>query len=284
MRSTIINAPAKLNLYLDVINKRSDGYHNIETVFERIDLCDWIKVSVIPRGIKLICRDGIPKNCSNTAYKAAKLLIKNCNLNCGFKIEIDKRIPTAAGLGGGSSDAASTLLAINNLLNLSLKQGALKKLALEIGADTPFFVSGYKRAFAKGIGEKLFPLKQTPKLYFLLVVPNIEIHTVTIYNRLRIPLTNKASNANIFWHCRQHLTTNGIKNALFNRLEDVVLPSYPALANIQKALKKTGAEGILVSGSGSAVYGVFSSRKEAEKAEKALAMRDNWRLFLTTSY
>ena len=120
MKSTIVKAPAKVNLYLDVINKRADGYHNIETIFERIDLCDWIKISVIPKGIKLTSEENLPADINNTVYKASKFLIERCNLGCGFKIQIDKCIPVAAGLGGGSSDAAAVLLGICNLLNIKL--------------------------------------------------------------------------------------------------------------------------------------------------------------------
>ncbi len=301
MKSTIVKAPAKVNLYLDVINKRGDGYHNIETIYEKIDLCDWIKVSVIPRGIKLApfgCE--VPEGCensallnnvNNTAYRAAKLLCERYNLRCGFKIELDKRIPIASGLGGGSSDAAAVLLSICNLLNIKIEKQALLKLAAEIGADVPFFASGYNRAFATGIGEKLSPLKQNQNMYFLLVVPGIKISTKSVYASLRtridgdyIPvnlnLTKKRRDVSMLCHNLKNLAVYNIKDILFNKLEEVVLPSYPVLHDIKKALKKTGAEGIIVSGSGSAVYGVFQSRKEAMRAESKLMKKGNWQLFL----
>jgi len=302
MKSTIIKAPSKVNLYLDVINKRADGYHNIETVFERIDLCDWIKISVISKGIKITCEQGLfTPTFNNTAYKAAKVLCERYNLNCGFRIKLDKRIPIAAGLGGGSSDAAGVLLGINNLLDIKLKKKILLKLAVGIGADVPFFISGYKRAFATGIGENLAALNQKQRMHFLLVVPFIRIPTSSVYNRLdastslsinpersqktiSLNLTKKKTNVNIFRYYIRHLAIGNINNVLFNRLEEVVLPSYPALRNIKEALKKAGAEGILVSGSGSAVYGIFSSRKEAVRAENRLRKEGDWQLFLATSY
>lgn len=290
MRSIIVKAPAKVNLYLDVINKRPDGYHNIETIFERIDLCDWIKVSVIPKGIELICRPAVStSNSNNTAYKATKLLRSRYNLKCGFRIEIDKRIPEASGLGGGSSDAASVFLCIRDLLNIKIKRSSLIKLAKEIGADVPFFVSGYKRAFATGIGQRLFPLKQKQSLHFLLVVPDIRISTASTYNMFdslyakalpNLPLTKTTHNANMRCHSLQNLAASSVRNILYNKLEEVVLPSYPVLQDIKKALKKAGAEGIIVSGSGSSVYGIFTSRKEAVKAENRLARREDWQLFL----
>lgn len=299
MKSIIIKAPAKINLYLDVINKRKDNYHNIETIFERLDLHDWIKISIIPKGIKLICAQnlGIP-NINNTAYRAANLLIKTYNLKCGFKIEIDKRIPIAAGLGGGSSDAASTLLGINSLLNLKLKRQTLLNLAVIIGADVPFFVSGYKRAFATGIGEILTPLNQQQNMYFLLIAPPIRILTSNIYNRLNtnparhcfkkgfpgLGLTKKGRNANISCHYFANLSAGSIKNSLFNKLEEVILPSYPVLRNIKMALKKAGAEGVLVSGSGPVVFGVFKSGKEAVRAESILDKKGNWQLFIARNY
>ena len=320
MKSTIIKAPAKVNLYLDVFSRRPDGYHNIETIFEKIDLCDWIKVSVIPRGIKLACE--MPEGCensalldnvNNTAYRAAKLLCERYNLRCGFKIELDKRIPIASGLGGGSSDAAAVLLSICNLLNIKIEKQALLKLAAEIGADVPFFVSGYNRAFATGIGEQLHPLKQNQNMYFLLVVPDIKISTKSVYASLRAPkgrsnpknsgllrqsqafglrrndgdyipvnlnLTKKRRDVSMLCHNLENLAVYNIKDILFNKLEEVVLPSYPVLHDIKKALKKTGAEGIIVSGSGSVVYGVFQSRKEAMRAESKLMKKGNWQLFL----
>lgn len=283
MKSMIVKAPAKINLYLDIINKRTDGYHNIETIFEKIDLWDWIRISVIPKGVKLICEQGIPIGVNNTVYKAVKLLSERYNLNCGFRIQIDKRIPPAAGLGGGSSDAAAVLLAIVNLLNIKLKKEILLKIAARIGADVPFFVSGYSRAFATGIGDKLRLLRQRQNMHFLLVVPNIKIATSNIYNRLNLALTKKRRNANITRHYLQHLPIYNIKDILFNKLEEVVLPSYPVLNSIKKALKKAGAEGVLVSGSGSAVYGVFQSREGAIRAESKLMKKGNWQLFLTRS-
>jgi len=305
MQTTIVKAPAKVNLYLDVINRRSDGYHNIETIFERIDLYDWIKISIIPTGIRLICGQGLPSGINNTAYKAVKLLTERYNLKCGFKIQIDKRIPIAAGLGGGSSDAAAVLLGVHNLLNIKGEKQALLKIAARIGADVPFFVSGYSRAFATGIGDKLLPLKQTQRMYFLLVAPDIRISASSVYRRLdnlknrdyfsglwfprngkklkpfvNLALTKKRRNVNIIRYNLRHSVVNNINDILYNRLEEAILPSYPVLHSIKKALKKTGAEGILVSGSGSAVYGVFSGRKEAIKAESELMERRNWRLFL----
>ena len=283
MKSTIVKAPAKVNLYLDVITKRPDGYHNIETVFERIDLSDWIRISAISSGIKIICTDNaIPTNANNTAYKAARLLIGRYRLNCGFRIEIDKRIPQAAGLGGGSSDAAAVLSGICNLLKLRIKKEALLEIAAKIGADVPFFVSGYSRAFATGIGEKLVSLRQH-KMYILLVIPSIRIYTSSVYGKVSLTLTKKRRNANIIRHYLKYAPLNSIKDILYNKLEDVVLPSYPVLNTIKKALKRAGAEGVLVSGTGSCVYGIFSCGKEAVRAENNLGKKGNWQLFLTTT-
>ena len=285
MRSTIVKAPAKVNLYLDVINKRPDGYHNIETVFERIDLCDWLKISILPKNIiKITSNESLPLGRNNTVYRAADLLIKKYNLKCGFKIEIDKRIPVAAGLGGGSSDGAAALLGICDLLNISVKREILAKMSAKIGADVPFFVSGYSRAHGTGIGEKLLPIKQAQTMYFLLVVPAIRIYTASVYNSIKLTLTKKLPNANILRHYSQYISITNLKHILYNKLEDVVLPSYPVLSTIKKALNKAGAEGILVSGSGSCVYGIFSGRKEAVRAEGVLSKKGNWQLFLTRNY
>lgn len=289
MNSTIVRAPAKVNLYLDVINKRADGYHNIATIFQRLALSDWVKICVIKKGIKVTSdQKGLPTNFNNTAYKAAKSLKDNYRLKCGFKIHLDKRIPHSAGLGGGSSDAAAVLLGINRMLNLGIGKRVLSKIAAKIGADVPFFVSEHAKAYATGIGEQITPMKNGKKRFFLLIKPDIGISTAWVYSSLRnpatLPLTKKRRNANITHsYSRGYIKTN-TNSILFNKLEEVVLPSYPVLKTIKKALKQAGAEGILVSGSGSAVFGIFNSRKEAMGAESRLREKGNWQLFLTSSY
>ncbi|MBN1405631.1 MAG: 4-(cytidine 5'-diphospho)-2-C-methyl-D-erythritol kinase [Candidatus Omnitrophica bacterium] len=318
MKFIIIKAPAKVNLYLDVLNKRPDGYHNIETIFERIDLYDWVKITIIPKGIKITCNKNLnTPNKHNTVYKAAEFLIDRYNLNCGFRIDIDKRIPIAAGLGGGSSDAAAVLIGINKLLNLKLSRPAFVSLGDRIGADVPFFVSGYKRAFATGTGERLKALSHAQKLHFLIIYPNIGISTAYIYNntnvsaslnispvlrqaqhgskhgeqgrtklisrRTNLGLTKKRQNANIARSYLGNLSTFNIKHILFNKLEEVILPSYPALRDVKTALKTTGAEGVLVSGSGSAVFGIYKSRRGVFRAESKLNKKGNWQLFSARS-
>jgi len=296
MRSIIVKAPAKVNLYLDVINKRPDGYHNIETIFERITLCDWIKVSLAKNNIKVVCSlKDIPVDNSNTAYKAARVLIQKYNLKCGFKIEIDKRIPHAAGLGGGSSDAASVILAINYLLGLKAPKQTLMELAGKIGADVGFFISELSRAIGSGIGNKLKQVKVREKMTFLVVSPGIKIPTFSVYasllrfarndeNIARLALTKNELSANISSPNSLIYNKFNINNILYNKLEDVVLPSYPVLGEIKKKLSAAGAEGVLVSGSGSGVYGIFRTRKEALRAKNKLMNKGKWQLFLANNY
>ncbi len=282
MKSITLDAPAKINLYLDVISKRSDSYHNISTIFHRLTLSDKVKVSIARRGIS-VCSDsaGIPSGKGNLAYKAAYCMKKEFGLKSGADIFIKKRIPVAAGLGGGSSDAASVILAFNRLFNLNAKPAKLINIARKIGADVPFFVSGYKCATGKGIGDCLKQIKCYSGCPVLLLVPNIHIYTKTIYRRLTLPLTKPAMSVNLL--ARTLSRRNGLIRAadyLYNRLEDVVLPLYPIVRKGRDALSLY-TKGTLLSGSGPSVFGMFKKRKEALQAAREIRNTKKWQLFLT---
>lgn len=257
----IINSPAKLNLYLDVLEKRRDGYHNIRTVFERISLFDKIIIKPNKTGVITIRSDsrGIPTGRLNLVYRAASLLKKDFGVTSGVKIEIRKRIPVGAGLGGGSSNAASTLVGLNKLWNLSLNRLGLVKYAEKIGSDVAFFL--YDKPFALGLGrgEVIEPLNNFKrKFWHILIIPNVKVSTKEIYRSL--DRQGKRNSGN------RHILTEHLKDfdslIFFNRLEEITFRKYPKVKEIRDKLQELKVKNVLMSGSGSAVFGIVDSRKE----------------------
>jgi 4-diphosphocytidyl-2-C-methyl-D-erythritol kinase len=270
-----LNSYAKLNLFLQVVNKRSDNYHNLNTVFERVSLSD--KIILKPRGdkkIRIICEDtNVPKGKSNLCYQSALVLRKIFKIDNGLDIKIIKHIPVGAGLGGGSSNAATVLLGLNKLWKLDLTRKRLVEIAKNIGCDVPFFIFNASFASASGRGDeiKLLGALKDTKLWHVLVVPNLTVSTPFIYkkwdkdSRLTMPkfdvklltplesLTEALRKNDLFV----------INEFLFNSLEPVTVKYYPKVGNIINKLIKSGLKTILMSGSGPAVFAVVSSRKEA---------------------
>ena len=282
MDSITLNAPAKINLYLDILSKRKDNYHNIATIFQRIKLSDTIKVSRIPKGISLDCRyPNIPTQRANIAYRAAKLIINQFNIKSGVSISIKKNIPSAAGLGGGSSDAGAVILGMIKLFNLNIPLKKLIALGKAIGADVPFFLTGYRCAIGKGIGESLKELKHKEHFHILLIVPKINVYTKTIYSALKLPLTKNHSNVTMLARILAEAKSKDlVADSLYNRLEDIVLPRYSLVREARGMLAKF-TDMVLVSGSGPTIFGLFSTRKEAARARTHIKRDHKWQLFLT---
>ncbi|MDO8734141.1 MAG: 4-(cytidine 5'-diphospho)-2-C-methyl-D-erythritol kinase [Elusimicrobiota bacterium] len=257
-----LKANAKINLFLDILNKRKDGYHNIKTIFQEISLSDDIFINECsPRlqsgvseanSIKIVCDNPeIPTDKRNLVYKAADAIKKYSGVKKRVLIKIKKRIPAGAGLGGGSSDAAAVLRGLNKLWNLKLTKNQLVKIGKEIGADVPFFLYG-GRCLGEGIGDKLTPLKIRKKEWYVLVKPQFEISTKNVYLRLTKPRkTDKITR-------------------YINRLEDVVIPLYPEIKKIKDLLTESGAEFSLMSGSGSCVFGLIKNRRAGEKIKNKM--------------
>ena len=190
MKSLTLKAPAKVNYLLDVIRRRPDGYHELRMVMQRVDLCDNISITLnnAPR-IKITCgKKGVPDGPGNIAWKAARIMLDIAGTDQGAIIEITKNIPVAAGLGGGSSDAAAVLMGMNELLELRLSDRRLMEIGVKLGADVPFFIFK-KTALAEGIGEELTAMPAIPKAWILLVNPGIHVSTAWVYSTLQ--LTNR---------------------------------------------------------------------------------------------
>lgn len=283
----ILNSYAKLNLYLEVVNKRPDHYHNLKTVFERIDLADRIILKSRPdKKIKVICRSSlVPKDSLNLAFKSAKLLQDTFGVNIGADIKIIKRIPVGSGLGGGSSNAASVLLGLNKLWKLNLEQNKLVDLAKQIGSDVPFFIYGLPFALAELRGDKISPLKALNKLrlWHILVVPKIKVSTPIIYAEWDrySKLTRPKYNVKILTLALRKRDFVLLSKALFNSLEGVTLKLYPQAMRVKERLKLLGLKSILMSGSGPAIMGIVSSKKEAIALREQLKGSRFWQPFVT---
>ena len=288
-----LNSYAKLNLYLEVLNKRKDNYHNIKTIFERIDLADKIILkSRRDKEIKVTCNvTAVPRDNTNLAWRSAKLLQDSFNIDKGVDIKIIKRIPVGSGLGGGSSNAASVLLGLNKLWELNLAQNKLAGLAGKLGCDVPFFIYNSPFALGEARGDKIKPLKAlySVRLWHILVVPNIEVSTAAIYKRWdkyfkTFKLTMPKYDVNIINLALRKDNFPLIGDALFNSLEPVTAALYPQIDAIKEKLIQLGAKSILMSGSGPAVFGIVSSRKGALSLCRQLKTDSSWQVFFTRTH
>ncbi|MBU0478752.1 4-(cytidine 5'-diphospho)-2-C-methyl-D-erythritol kinase [bacterium] len=271
MSSLSLKSYAKVNLFLEVLWKRDDGYHEIESLIQKISLCDNVLLEDRPRSITILCPNkkiNIPSNRNNLAYKAAKLLIERFNIKKGIFITINKKIPVGSGLGGGSSNAASVLKGLNQLWNIGLKNAELQELGAEIGSDVPFFING-KTALVKGRGVKIHTCFTMPKIWLVLAIPNISVSTKWAYGRLDRELTKNINSARL--PRLKKLQVKDIVNNLFNRLEGVVFKEYPLIKAIKEKMIACGASGALMSGTGSAVFGIASSKDNAYKIAKKIS-------------
>lgn len=272
MKSLTLKAPAKVNYRLDVLRRRPDGYHDLRMIMQRIDLCDEIIIALsgIP-GIRVTCgRDGVPDGPGNIAWRAAEVLLALSGRKVGIDIAITKNIPVAAGLGGGSSDAATVLMGVNELLGLGLSTERLMEIGVTLGADVPFFIFG-KTAQAEGVGDVLTAIDAVPSLWLVLVNPNIPVSTAWVYQSLR--LTGERNGDTI---PRFFKDVEDVCAVLSNDLESVTIERYPVIGEIKEMLIAAGAAGSLMSGSGPTVFGLFVSEEEARRAARSIAEMSDW--------
>ncbi len=272
MKSLTLKAPAKVNYRLDVLRRRPDGYHDLRMIMQRIDLCDEITITLsdVP-GVRVTCgRGGVPDGPENIAWRAANALLALSGREAGIDIAITKNIPVAAGLGGGSSDAATVLLGVNDLLGLGLGIERLMEIGVTLGADVPFFVFG-KTALAEGIGEVLTAIDTVPPLWLVIVNPNIPVSTAWVYQSLR--LTGER-NGDII--PRFFKDVADVSAVLSNDLESVTIERYPVIGEIKERLVAAGAAGALMSGSGPTVFGLFEGEEDALRAARSIAGATDW--------
>ncbi len=283
MNSIELEARAKINLSLDITGRRDDGYHTVKMIMQTVALHDRVMLETVREGIEIQCNcRWVPSNESNIAYKAAKLLMETAGVKTGVKIVIDKKIPVAAGLAGGSSDAAAVLKGLNTLLDMGLSTNELMQVAKQIGADVPYCISG-GTMLAEGIGEILTGLSPLKGVAILLVKPKIGVSTAWVYSRLDL--------RNISRHPDTDLLISAIKNRDLhmlckntqNVLETVTIPKYGVIQRIKNILMELGAIGSMMSGSGPTVFGIFKNARAAETAYRHVR-KFNWECILTSTY
>jgi 4-diphosphocytidyl-2-C-methyl-D-erythritol kinase len=271
MDRLLLRAYAKINIGLNIISKREDGFHNIETIFQQIDLFDQIIVKRT-RNFEILIRSDnnkVPISQDNICYKAVKLIQQATGISEGLEINIWKRIPIGAGLGGGSSDAAAILKGLTRLWLLQISEAELQKLALKLGADVPFFLRG-GTALACGVGEKIISFDLPFNFYCTLIYPNIEISSTWAYKNFNFSLTKTKKSiklSNIFFH-RLHIWS--LKSLISNDLEEVVFQRYPELNDIKQLLYLKGAFFACMSGSGSTIYGLFKNYADAVAVKRSI--------------
>ncbi len=264
----VVRAPAKVNLSLHIVGRRSDGYHDLDTVMQKLDLADTVRIRRLDEpGIRLSCPDSdLPENDTNLVWKAAVAFLQETNLEkeSGVSITLEKLVPVAAGLGGGSSDAGAVLIGLNRLFGAGLTEETLIRLGRSLGADVPFFVIPHPAVRAKGIGDRMKPIAALTGFSLLLVNPGFSVSTAWAYKNFTLTRADKDSNLfdsrendDMFDHCCP----------LFNDLETVTIEHYPEIAAVKRFMLDNGASGALMSGSGPTVFGVFPERVDGDNTD-----------------
>lgn len=267
MNTIIKRAYGKLNLSLDIVGKREDGYHLVCMVMQTVDLYDELTIQKTDKpGIQLTTdRPDLPTNEDNLIYKAAKLLFDEFQIKGGVSIHLKKQIPIAAGMAGGSADCAATLLGINTLFDLKLTEQDLQKRAVTMGADIPYCIMG-GTALSEGIGEVLTPISPVPDCHVLLVKPNIDISTKWVYQTLRWNTLTSHPDTKKMLSALEAQSLSEVSATMENVLETVTIPAYPVIASIKEKLLSLGAINAMMSGSGPTVFGLFPDQGAGEKA------------------
>lgn len=283
MDKVTIKCPAKINISLDVVGKREDGYHLLKTIMQNVSLFDEITVKKTQGDINLYCNNGnVPCNSSNTAYKAASIIIDKFHIKEGIDIIIEKRIPIAAGLAGGSTDAAGVIRAMNELFDLNLSTDEMMSIGVRVGADVPFCILE-NTALAEGIGEVLTPIGPLEDVWCVLAKPDISISTAEVYGKLKIDEIPKHPNT---LKLKEYIDKRDIKNmalSMINVLETVTIKENPVIFDIKNIMMEFHALGSLMSGSGPGVFGIFEDRVSAERCYNRL--RDYLKeVFLVKTY
>lgn len=268
----LIKAPAKINLTLDVMGQRADGYHELETVMHQVDLCDRVYVEREPEGIILATDNPvIPVDQSNLASRAAALILERYAIKSGVKIFLEKNIPVEAGLAGGSVDAAAVLTAVNDIFDLRLNREELQELGAELGSDVPFCLAG-GTALCTGRGELVKLLPEGPELNLLLIKPPFSLATADIYRHYRPERVGKRPRLELFLAAWQRCDMMEVARQMNNVLESVSIPMKPEIQTIKESAVRLGAIAAIMSGSGPTVAAVFTSQIEAENAARQMRL------------
>ncbi len=276
-------AYAKVNLGLDVIGRREDGYHEVRMIMQTVDICDVLTFTRQERpGIVVTTdKEELPGDESNLIYKAARLVTETCSVREGIKIELQKRIPMAAGMAGGSTDAAAVFHGMNEMFGLGMDEDEMCALGVKIGADIPYCIKG-GTALAEGIGEILTKLPDAPACVVLVAKPDIDVSTKYVYENLHAESLEYHPDIDGMRAAIEEGDLRGMAERMGNVLETVTVNAYPVIREIKEVMKKSGAWNALMSGSGPTVFGIFGEEEKARKAYNEIAQANlAGQLFLT---
>lgn len=307
MEQLKLKAYAKINLSLDVVRRRPDGYHDVKMIMQTVDLYDVITMEKAESGIHTSVEMGksftaesksfgekedsikadpileeLPADENNLIYKAAKLVMDSKKITEGVKIHLQKNIPIAAGMAGGSTDAAAVFRGMNQLFSLGMSTEEMKEMAVKIGADVPYCIEGGTQ-LSEGIGEILTPVKGIPHFYLLIAKPEISVSTKYVYENLHLEELSKHPDVDGMVEAIKISDLDGIVSRLENVLETVTVKKYPVIGEIREFMKQHGAENALMSGSGPTVFGIYKDRQKAEEAAELLKQENTAKqIFVTT--
>ncbi len=273
MNSIKLKSRAKINLSIDVVGKREDGYHLVEMIMQTIDLYDIISVKNIPNYDSIMIKSNskeIPLNSNNIVYKAASLIKSRFNIKNGVEIFIEKNVPVAAGMAGGSANAAAILVGLNRLWNLKLTKDELREIGLELGADVPFCIEGGSY-LASGIGEELTQITGLQENVSLVVCkPNLFVSTREVYQNLRLDTLNKRPDNEYLMKMLREFKVEDVAKNMVNALEDVTIKNHKEISHIKNIMIENDSIGAMMSGSGPTVFGMYLNKNDAEKCKREL--------------
>lgn len=270
-----IKAYAKINISLDIVGKREDGYHLLEMIMQSIDLYDEISIEKQKEDITITCdKQYVPVDERNLAYKAAKLFKEEYNITSGVNININKNIPVCAGLAGGSTDAAAVLKIMNKLFDINASEEKLMELGLKLGADVPYCISG-GTAICKGIGEEVTKLKPFKDKILVLVKPPFGVSTKVVYQEFKLDRVRNHPNTNLLINAIENDNLEEVCSNMKNLLENVTLRKHKVLINIKEEMKRYGSVGTMMSGSGPTVFAFFDDMLSAQRCFEKMKLKYN---------
>lgn len=269
--SIVLKSYGKINLGLDVLRRREDGYHEVRMIMQTVGLYDVLTMKKRKDDkIEMTCNlSFLPTDERNLVYKAVKLIKDKYHIKDGVEINLSKRIPVAAGMAGGSSNCAAALKGMNKLFDLGLSIDELCEIGVTLGADVPYCIWG-GTALSEGIGEKLSRVDAMPDCYILIAKPGISVSTAFVYKNLDLPALSKRPDIDGMLECLKEKDLTGICNRLENVLETVTIKEYPIIEKVKKHLMDQGAKGALMSGSGPTIFAIFEDKKTADDAMESL--------------
>jgi len=277
-------AYAKINLGLDVIDRLENGYHVVKMVMQTVGIYDVLTLKKIPEGIVVTTDNGeLPTDDNNLIYKAARLMREAYDITEGVSIHLEKNIPIAAGMAGGSTDAAATFWGMNELFNIGATMEELQKLGVKVGADVPYCIMG-GTALAEGIGEILSPLPAPPECFLVVAKPAINVSTKYVYEHLDAEGVEKHPDIDGMIEALRDGDLQGIVSRLGNVLETVTVKKHDIISTIKQCMLKQGALGSLMSGSGPTVFGIFTDAEYAQKAKAEIERQQLAKQVFVTSF